>query len=460
MHKRNETANFDLIQIVLDNILVFFSYVLAHSWYKSIQGQHVYDEHLWIYCVFSVIFTLSMLSVRMYNFTTFYYVDRMIRRTVLSVLIASVSLSMVIFMGKMYEVSRMLFLLFCGVTSILVVTGRCVARMLKREQVGNGYTRILFIGDRDTQNRFTRFIEQTALRLKIDKAVYFDDASLATSEAFSRMLMHLTVDQVILVHRLDGECRLKNAPALLEICESMGITIQIIIDGFDLPLSKSYVSSIGSFPVITYHSVSLDRIQLFIKSLIDVAGSAVGLLLLSPIFILTAIAIKLDSPGPVFFKQKRAGINGKPFTIYKFRSMYIDAEERKHELMTMNKIKDGMMFKIDNDPRITRVGAFIRKASIDELPQLINVLKRDMSLVGTRPPTMDELVKYGPEQWRRLSILPGITGMWQVNGRSQILDFDEVVRLDKQYIDEWSLALDFDLLVKTIKVVFTTHGAY
>ena len=171
-----------------------------------------------------------------------------------------------------------------------------------------------------------------------------------------------------------------------------------------------------------------------------------------------AIAIKLDSPGPVLFSQTRIGRNGRRFQIYKFRSMYIDAEERKKELEKQNEVQ-GLMFKMENDPRITKVGKFIRKTSIDELPQFFNVLKGDMSLVGTRPPTEDEFEKYNQYYRRRISMTPGLTGLWQVSGRSEIDNFDDVVKYDLQYIDGWSLTLDVKILLRTVWVVFAGKGS-
>ena len=175
--------------------------------------------------------------------------------------------------------------------------------------------------------------------------------------------------------------------------------------------------------------------------------------------LITAIAIKIDSKGPVIFKQTRVGLNGRHFKMYKFRSMIQDAEAKKKELMAKNKVASGLMFKMDDDPRITKVGKFIRKTSIDELPQFFNVLFGTMSLVGTRPPTVDEVSKYDTRHWRRLSVKPGITGMWQTSGRSEITDFEEVVALDKEYIDNWSMWLDIKILFKTVIQVFMRKGA-
>ena len=177
-----------------------------------------------------------------------------------------------------------------------------------------------------------------------------------------------------------------------------------------------------------------------------------------PIIAVVAIPLKLESPGPLFFKQKRVGRNGRYFYIHKLRSMYVDAEARKKELMAQNEM-NGLMFKMEDDPRVTKVGKFIRRTSIDELPQFFDVLRGDMSLVGTRPPTVDEYKQYESHHKRRLSMKPGITGLWQVSGRSDIEDFEEVVKLDVAYIDNWSLWGDVKILFKTIYVVFAGKGA-
>ena len=195
-----------------------------------------------------------------------------------------------------------------------------------------------------------------------------------------------------------------------------------------------------------------------LKRAMDICAGVVGCLVTGILFIFVAPAIKIADPkGPVFFGQKRVGRNGRTFTIYKFRSMYMDAEERKKDLMAQNEMS-GLMFKMKDDPRITKVGKFIRKTSIDELPQFINVLKGDMSLVGTRPPTVGEFKQYKGHHKRRLSMKPGITGMWQAYGRNSVMDFDEVVKMDLEYIDNWSVMLDIKILFKTVVTVFTNHG--
>ena len=194
-----------------------------------------------------------------------------------------------------------------------------------------------------------------------------------------------------------------------------------------------------------------------IKRLLDLILSLAACVVLAIPMGIIALWIKKDSPGPVFFKQKRVGKNGRYFYIYKFRSMYQDAEERKKELMSQNEMS-GLMFKMKDDPRITKVGKFIRKTSIDELPQFINVLKGDMSIVGTRPPTVAEFKQYQGHHKRRLSMKPGITGMWQAYGRKTVSDFEEIVKMDLNYIDNWSIMLDIKILFKTVQSVLTTGG--
>ncbi len=232
---------------------------------------------------------------------------------------------------------------------------------------------------------------------------------------------------------------------------------------FNVPLIDAYegvertVEMLGDCPVVSIAAKSLDSRALAIKRGFDIVCGAVGLILAAPIILLAAIPLKLESKGPLFFSQERVGRNGRVFRIYKLRSMYVDAEQRKAELLDKNEMR-GLMFKIKDDPRITKVGRFLRASSIDELPQLWNVLKGDMSLVGPRPPLMDEFSQYASRYKRRLSMRPGITGIWQANGRNQILDFEDVVRMDLAYIDNWSLALDARILLKTVAVVLSFSG--
>lgn len=240
--------------------------------------------------------------------------------------------------------------------------------------------------------------------------------------------------------------------------ESMGITCHYNVDIIDRPQKEIHVGNFAGYTVVTYSINHFDYRRMTIKRLMDIIGGLAGLLITAVLTPFVALAIKLDSPGPVFFAQTRIGKNGRRFKIYKFRSMYIDAEERKKELEAQNEMQ-GLMFKMENDPRITKVGKFIRKTSIDELPQFYNIVKGDMSLVGTRPPTEDEFEQYNSHYRRRISMTPGLTGLWQISGRSEIVDFDDVVKYDLEYIDNWTLGLDIKILLQTVVVVLTGKGS-
>jgi exopolysaccharide biosynthesis polyprenyl glycosylphosphotransferase len=206
--------------------------------------------------------------------------------------------------------------------------------------------------------------------------------------------------------------------------------------------------------MVVLHPVNLDPDQMLLKRLLDIVGGVVGLGLNLVLFPFLAPAIKLDSPGPIFFAQQRVGQNGRLFKLYKYRTMCRDAEAQKQALAAHNE-HNGAVFKMTNDPRVTRVGRWLRKTSLDEMPQFWNVIKGDMSLVGTRPPTPDEVSAYQLNHYRRLAVKPGITGLWQVSGRNRITDFDDIVALDVKYIDQWSLWLDIRIILKTLVVLGT-----
>lgn len=259
---------------------------------------------------------------------------------------------------------------------------------------------------------------------------------------------------------------------LMNQLEETGVTVHMNLAKIvNEPGKKQFVEKIGDYTVLTTSMNYATAGELCVKRLMDIGGGLVGCLLTGVIFLFVAPVIYLSSPGPIFFAQERIGENGKRFKIYKFRSMYMDAEARKAELMKDNKLGDGKMFKLDFDPRVignkilsdgrkkTGIGDFIRKTSLDEFPQFFNVLKGDMSIVGTRPPLPGEVSLYELHHRARLAIKPGITGMWQVSGRSDITDFEEVVRLDKEYISNWNIGLDIKILFKTVLVVFKRDGS-
>ena len=254
----------------------------------------------------------------------------------------------------------------------------------------------------------------------------------------------------------------------MDDCHTMAIPIHYHIHAMSRGEAKQFVEKIAGTTVLTTSINYATPIQLFAKRCLDIVGGIIGSLIALLIMVTFGVIIKCKSPGPIIFKQTRIGFNGKKFQIYKLRTMHMDAEERKKELWKESR---GAMFKLDFDPRIVGneilpdgshkigIGEFIRKASLDEFPQFFNVLKGQMSLVGTRPPTVDEWGKYKFHHRARLACKPGITGMWQVSGRSEITDFEEVVKLDTQYITNWSMGKDIRILMKTVWIVLTGRGA-
>lgn len=262
------------------------------------------------------------------------------------------------------------------------------------------------------------------------------------------------VDEVFLDIPNDSALAVQIAGTLLD----MGITVHIYMEDAYQTLPNRYISNVFGYYVLTTTISPISFRQALAKRLIDIAGGIVGCLITLLLAVILGPVIYLKSPGPIFFSQIRIGRKGRPFKIYKFRSMYMDAEERKKELEQQNQMEGNLMFKLKDDPRIIKgIGNFIRKTSLDEFPQFWNVLKGDMSIVGTRPPTADEYSRYSPHHKRRLSM--GITGLWQVSGRSKITDFEEVVRLDTEYIENWSLSLDIKIILKTIVNMWKNHEA-
>lgn len=264
-----------------------------------------------------------------------------------------------------------------------------------------------------------------------------------------------TVDSILVL------CENSNQLQIRKIMESaliMGVNVSMSLDILPNTSAKVTTGRFAKYPVINYNMSPIRYGQMIIKRSMDILVGLVGSVITLIMTPFIALAIKLDSPGPVFFMQQRIGRNGRRFNIIKFRSMYKDAEARKAALMAQNEM-DGLMFKMEHDPRVTKVGDFLRRTSLDEFPQFFSILLGDMTLIGTRPPTVDEFEKYNDYYRRRISMKPGLTGLWQVSGRSDITDFDEVVRLDLEYIDNWSLSGDIKIFFQTIGVVLFGKGA-
>lgn len=283
------------------------------------------------------------------------------------------------------------------------------------------------------------------------ESIKLKELSLSTLEYVKRHQVDLVIFSVNHLAR-------KKIEHLIEAFSGMGIDSLITIDSFAIETLETKLEDFGTTNVIRLSPRLFTDGELLLKRLMDITGALVGCFICLIFGLIVAPLIFLEDPGPIIFKQKRVGRNGKFFYIYKFRSMYQDAEAKLQTLKDQNEMQ-GFMFKMKNDPRITKIGKILRKTSIDELPQFFNVLEGSMSLIGTRPPTVDEYNQYSAHHKRRISIKPGITGLWQVSGRSEITDFEEIVRLDCFYIDHWSITGDIKILLKTFAAVFTGKGS-
>lgn len=280
------------------------------------------------------------------------------------------------------------------------------------------------------------------------KANFFNMFDIAKQEVIDGVFIHIPSSYPINI----------NLEEIVKDFQNMGITVDVSINTFGLRIREKVIREMSGYQVLTFSNRIFNDGQMLLKRIIDIAGGLVGSIITVLCYIIIAPAIKIESKGPVFFSQVRIGKNGRRFRIYKFRSMYTDAEERLTELMKHNEM-NGFMFKMTDDPRITKVGRFLRRTSLDELPQFFNILKGDMSLVGTRPPTEKEFLQYEGRHKSRLALKSGLTGLWQVSGRSDITEFEEVVKLDLEYIGNWSLMLDIKIILKTIAVVLFGRGS-
>jgi len=363
---------------------------------------------------------------------------------------------LVMFFFKMFTLARAVPILFGLIAFFLIYFKEELLRLGFKSRFGQFQLtrRVILVGAKEDTLRMRRDLDDK--RGENMEIVAELDLNESTIEQLVRLLHERSANSVILnaKHTYFGQVE-----KAIQTCELEGVEAWLVADFFQTQISRTSFDDLYGRPVLVFRTTPEASWQGLMKSAIDLIGALVLLIVLSPVFVCAAVAIRRTSPGPILFRQKRCGLNGQPFTMLKFRSMVSDAEQRQHELAALNEM-GGPVFKLSNDPRITSVGGFLRKYSIDEFPQLFNVLRGEMSLVGPRPLPVDEVQRFDdPAHRRRLSVKPGLTCLWQVSGRNNVKDFKEWVRLDLEYIDNWSLWLDLKILWRTIPIVLAGTGA-
>jgi exopolysaccharide biosynthesis polyprenyl glycosylphosphotransferase len=367
----------------------------------------------------------------------------------------TIGVILVMFLFKM-NLARLVIVFFGMISFILVYLSEELLRWGYKSKFAKSrmHRRVVLVGTEEDTSRM-----RADLETKRDEEIEFVgdlDLNKSSIADLVTMMHERSPNSVILNGKHTYFGQIEKA---IQACELEGVEAWLVAHFFQTQISRTSLDDFYGRPVIVFRSAPEASWQGVAKQLLDFLGATALILLLTPVFIIASLAIKLTSRGPVLFRQQRCGLNGQPFTMLKFRSMVTDAEQRRHELERLNEM-DGPVFKVTNDPRVTGVGRWLRKFSIDEFPQLFNVLRGEMSLVGPRPLPVDEVKRFDdPAHRRRLSVKPGLTCLWQVSGRNNVTNFRDWVRLDLEYIDNWSLWLDFKILWRTIPVVLVGTGA-
>lgn len=464
---KEHASLFRRVTIFVDIIILIFSFFIAYIIRDSIDHLFPIDTYITLLPFFVLIWICSLYFFGMYfSFRTASF------REILLIIFESSIFGFILYVNIIYilklsDISRTLTFTMFIIAAFLITLEKIILlsffRYLRKK--GYNFKNVLIIGTGARAQNFAKLIKnhnEWGLKLigfideeeqKIGQIID-DYKCIGTFNDMLNILHSNAIDHVIFVVPRLWFNKIEH---LILLCETEGITVSVAMDLFELKFSMLKQTEFYGFPLLTFTSTPDKIWHLFVKRLFDIFISGIALIILLPFFIIIAI-IEKSSKGSVFFKQIRSGLNGRKFTLYKFRTMIENAESKLSELLKYNEM-NGPVFKMENDPRITKFGKFLRKFSIDELPQFWNVLKGDMSIIGPRPPLPSEVIKYDNWQRRRLSMRPGLTCLWQIQGRNKITDFNEWMKLDLEYIDNWSLWLDFKIFLQTIPVVLLGKGA-
>ena len=416
-----------------------------------------FHKILWLYVIIFPVVPLVLESQGFYNRRMMGSRTLMLWSLLKSCFIVTIGLVLVIYIFQLI-VPRGVMTIFGIISFGLVWLKEELLRWVLNSRLAKSqYLRRVIIAGAPTEIARLRRLLQSRAADSIEVAAEFNIAEAAPKQLIE--LLHEHSASCVLISA--RHTQLDRIESVIQLCEIEGVEAWLVADFFATQIARASFDEILGHPLLVFRSTPEASWQMLAKTVLDFVGALVLLIFLTviPVIPLVALAIKFTSPGPVFFRQQRSGLNGAPFTILKFRTMATNAEQFKHELAAMNEMS-GPVFKVTNDPRITPVGKWLRKFSLDELPQLFNVLRGEMSLVGPRPLPVDEVKRFNDlAHRRRLSVKPGLTCLWQVSGRNQITDFRDWVRLDLEYIDNWSIWLDLAILIRTIPAVFAGTGA-
>jgi len=467
MLREHEKAMRNLM-IFIDAFFVGIAFFCAYFVLAPVVSLHCLINYLYLLPVIVLLWIVLLYCFGMYDsfrVKSFLHIVGIIFR---AMLLGFILFSSFFYIFKLEDISRIFISTIFSLAAFFVSLEKIILLNILHfiRKKGLNFRRLLLVGISSRAQKFVDLVnEHSEWGFKIIGFVARDVSKvgekiqgyevLGSLDNILEVIHNQTVDEVIFVV---PKAWLRKIERMIYLLEVEGIKVSLAIDFLELKLAKIKHSYLENIPLLTFETTSDKFGQLLIKRMIALVLAVLGVIVLSPVFLLVAFLIKFTSKGPIFFRQQRCGLNGRKFFLYKFRTMVVNAEEKLSELKQLNEMQ-GPVFKLTNDPRLTKVGKILRKFSLDELPQLWNVIKGDMDIVGPRPPLPKEVEQYDSWQRRRLSMRPGITCLWQVNGRNKIVDFNDWMRLDLSYIDNWSLWLDFKILCKTVPVVLFGIGA-
>ncbi|HAR63793.1 MAG: hypothetical protein DKM50_08730 [Candidatus Margulisiibacteriota bacterium] len=480
MLRENATAIFNIRRIadvLLANASFFVTYYIFDA---SMSGGYYYKlmQFMHLLIPITIIWWIVLKDRKVYESHRFEPLVTQMAKVIRALLVCNIVFLATITLLKMPLPGRFFFGFFMAINALILILERIIINILSSfvRMKGYNFKNVVIVGVNRVSIELielirshkewglnvqgiivpTLTIEDKEEAKKLKESGLTGEIILGTLEDFNESIKDIVVDIVFFVvppHHI------RKIQPHLKYCVERGIETKLTINYFfdSMDFVKTDLDQLEKIPLLSFETTHFNPYTLLIKEIIDRTFAFIWVIILLPVFLLAALAIRIESKGPILFRQERVGRNGRLFNMYKFRSMGVDAEKQRKELESLNEMS-GPVFKITNDPRVTKIGKFLRKTSIDELPQLLNVLKGDMSLVGPRPPLPSEIQQYDNWQRRRLSVKPGITCTWQVSGRNNI-DFSEWMKMDLEYIDTWSLTNDFRLLVKTLPAIVKQTGA-